>query len=491
MRRTDLPIELGPVSNGEYAPPPTGPVAREAARRALAAVDEGARRTGMSRRRFLQLCGTATVLSALAACSREQAAVQGTTTTTTSSTSSTTTTSTAPGGTFEVPDEATVEPEAAEEALDGQEFVVDVQTHLLEFDLDTPAGGFFGGGFPQASCGLDDPRSCFSIDQWIALVLEQSDTAVAVLSAVPIVDDPSPLSTEVMERARREAEAVGCDGRVLLQGEAFPTTGEPEAVFDGMAALATDHDIVAWKTYTHVGTGWYLDDHDPDAAQVGQRFLDQVRELGTPMVAVHKGFGNNRFASPVDIGPAAAANPDLSFLVYHSGYQPGVAEGAYDPAAPNAGIDRLLASVEGAGIGPGGNVYAELGSTWFNVLRDPTEAAHVIGKLLATFGPERILWGTDSIWYGSPQSQIEAFRAFQISPELQERHGYPALTDEVKSLILGGNAARLHGIEAPTCAPTTPSDESAAPNRALGPATAAEAREVFSAHHPWWSTTPV
>ncbi|MEM9714832.1 MAG: amidohydrolase family protein, partial [Actinomycetota bacterium] len=463
-----------------------GPVAQEAARRALEAIDDGARRTGMSRRRFLQLCGTATVLGALAACSREEAASPATT-----STSSTTSSTTTPGGTFVVPDEAAIEPEAAEEALGGEQFVVDVQTHLLEFDLGTPAGGFFGGGFPQASCGLDDPRSCFSIDQWIALVLEQSDTAVAVLSAVPIVDDPSPLSTEVMERARREAAAIGCDGRVLLQGEAFPTTGETEAVLDGMSALAADHDIVAWKTYTHVGTGWFLDDHDPEAAQVGQRFLDRVRELGAPMVAVHKGFGNDRFASPVDIGPAAAANPDLSFLVYHSGYQPGVVEGPYDPAAPNAGIDRLIASVDSAGIGADGNVFAELGSTWFNLLRDPTQAAHALGKLLVTFGPERILWGTDSIWYGSPQAQIEAFRTFEISAELQERHGYPELTDEAKTMILGGNAARLHGIETPECGPKLDPTESAAPTGALGPATEAEARAVFAAHHPWWSTTPV
>jgi len=39
-----------------------------------------------------------------------------------------------------------------------------------------------------------------------------------------------------------------------------------------------------------------------------------------------------------------------------------------------------------------------------------------------------VLWGTDSIWYGSPQDQIQAFRAFEITPEFQERFGYPALT---------------------------------------------------------------
>jgi hypothetical protein len=37
-------------------------------------------------------------------------------------------------------------------------------------------------------------------------------------------------------------------------------------------------------------------------------------------------------------------------------------------------------------------------------------AAHGIGKLLAHLGEDNVLWGTDSIWYGSPQDQIQAFR---------------------------------------------------------------------------------
>lgn len=481
-RRTGLPLELGPVSNGEFGPPDPGPIAAEAARRALDHVDDVVRRTGIDRRRFLTWCGTATVLSALAACSREEAASNPTTTVT--PTTGDPTTSTTPGGTFTVPEATTTEPEAAAELLGGDELVVDVQTHLLEHELDTPLAGYWGSGFPQADCGLDDPRACFGVDQWRSLVLDGSDTAVAVLSAVPIVADDSPLSTAVMERAREEAALAGCDERVLIQGEAFPTTGPLDVVLDGMSALAAEHDISAWKTYTHVGGGWRLDD------EIGQAFIARARDLGVPRIAVHKGFGTSPFASPIDIGPAAAANPDVDFLVYHSGFQPGVAEGPYDPAAPNAGVDRLIASVEAAGLGPGSNVYAELGSTWFYALRDPTVAAHVLGKLLVAVGPDNVLWGTDSIWYGSPQSQIEAFRAFDIGAELQERFGYPALTADVKQRILGGNALRVHGIDGVPveCGRRTPEQaEAAGPSTALGPATAAEARATFAAAHPWWA----
>ncbi|MDP9465303.1 MAG: amidohydrolase, partial [Actinomycetota bacterium] len=154
-------------------------------------------------------------------------------------------------------------------------------------------------------------------------------------------------------------------------------------------------------------------------------------------------------ASPVDVGPAAAAHLDATIVVYHSGWEAGVAEGAYDaskPAGDQRGVDRLLASLDDAGIGSNGNVYAELGSTWFNLARSLDDAAHVLGKLLLHLGPERILWGTDSIWYGSPQGQIDAFRAFAISDQFQERFGYPVLTDETKRLILGDNAVRLYGL---------------------------------------------
>ena len=77
----------------------------------------------------------------------------------------------------------------------------------------------------------------------------------------------------------------------------------------------------------------------------------------------------------------------------------------------------------------------------------PTQAAHTLGKLLMAVGPDNVVWGTDSIWYGSPQAQIEAFRAFEITPEYQERFGYPALTPEVKRKILGGNGAALYAVD--------------------------------------------
>src|SRR5262249_2679141 len=103
---------------------------------------------------------------------------------------------------------------------------------------------------------------------------------------------------------------------------------------------------------------------------------------------------------------------------------------------------------------PNQNVYAEVGTTWWSLLAKPDEAAHVLGKLLVHVGEDNVLWGTDAVFYGSPQGQIQALRAFQISEQFQERFGYPALTDEIKRKILGLNALRLHDVD-PVTVPCT------------------------------------
>ena len=99
------------------------------------------------------------------------------------------------------------------------------------------------------------------------------------------------------------------------------------------------------------------------------------------------------------------------------------------------------------GLPPNSNVYCELGTTWREVMSNPTEAAHVLGKLLSRMGEDRVLWGTDAIWYGSPQPQIMAFRAFEITPEFQEQFGYPALTPAIKKKVFGISAAELFGLD--------------------------------------------
>jgi len=117
------------------------------------------------------------------------------------------------------------------------------------------------------------------------------------------------------------------------------------------------------------------------------------------------------------------------------------------------------------------------------VMRYPDQAAHFLGKLLRYVGEDNVLWGTDCLFYGSPQPMIRMLKAFTISAEYQERFGYPELTRERKSKILGLNGAKLYGVD-PTdvaCEFTLEELERIrrqlpGRNRALGPRSVAETR---------------
>ena len=74
-------------------------------------------------------------------------------------------------------------------------------------------------------------------------------------------------------------------------------------------------------------------------------------------------------------------------------------------------------------------------------------------------GESNVLWGTDSIWYGSPQDQIQAFRTFQIAPALRAEHGYAEITPGLRAKIFGLNAARVYGLSAAEVKKYTERDE--------------------------------
>jgi hypothetical protein len=474
-----LPISFGPVSNGEYHPPPLTALERAAQRRALADCDANARRLGVSRRTFLlSLCGAATTLLAIQACSDDKNGGRS-------------------GGTFRLPTSTTLDEDEARARLAGDEVIFDVQTHLLDYSGGAGRLGAFTNVFPQSNCGEADRNDCFSIEHYMEEIFLNSDTTMAILSALPVVGDASPLSPAIMAETRRVTRALCGDDRLLLQGQVAPSAGQLPASLDAMDKVMDTHPVSAWKVYTHAsGPGWHLDDHDPGAPQVGEAFIRKVAETKVPRIAVHKGFplipGQDQFTDPVDVGPAAKAHRDVNFVVYHSGYETRGAEGPYVEGAAPRGVDRLIATVQKNGIGPNENVYAELGATWYSVMRNPDRAAHVLGKLLKYVGEDNVVWGTDSIWFGSPQAQIQALRAFEITPELQERYGYPALTKEIKNKIFGGNSMRLYDVKPidTKCEFTREEleqirKERPGGNAAPGPKTAQEAAAVRAGDWAW------
>ncbi|HEX6399785.1 MAG TPA: amidohydrolase family protein, partial [Actinomycetota bacterium] len=302
-------------------------------------------------------------------------------------------------------------------------------------------------------CGEDDPRACYSIEHFLELMFLRSDTNMLVLSSLPIFPEGSPLSAEIMDVTRRTVEGLCRDERILLHAQALPNVGTQAAALDAMEHVANRYPVAAWKTFTHFpdaftgdGNAWWLDDRD--GGDLGERFIRNAVNLGIPTICTHKGLSlGSAHASPDDIGVVARRHPDVNFVAYHSGFEAGITEGPYTSATKHLGVNRLIASMEREGIGPNENVYAEIGSSWWYVMRYPDQAAHFLGKLLKHVGADNVVWGTDCLFYGSPQPMIQAMRTFQISEELRERHGYPKLTEELRAKILGLNGAALYGVE--------------------------------------------
>ena len=303
-----------------------------------------------------------------------------------------------------------------------------------------------------SGCRDADPYRCVDRTAYLFDMFLASDTTVALLSDVPNSGPlDAPLPWEAKRETRQLAAGLAGDGapRVLLHDVIAPNFGDLSMRLDEMAATVGTGDVAAFKVYTAWGPdrqGYALDD-----PAIGIPVVEQARSLGVNVMCGHKGLPllefDRRFNGPRDLVALAAAYPDMQFVVYHGAYQLDRREGPYDVSRADVGIDSLVAALDELAIPPNANVWAELGTTWRETLHDPTEAAHVLGKLLSRVGDRRVLWGTDAVWYGSPQPQIQAFRAFQILPELQERHGYPALTDDLKRRVLGLNAAELFGVD--------------------------------------------
>lgn len=428
------PIPFAPVSNGEFVPRLETPRDAEAERRVLALADVEARRQGIGRREFLAgptgMAAALLVLDQLYGCGGDGG----------------------PG--YAVRRRTVAEPDQARALLTGDDFILDCQTHHVDaregaawVHTNEEYAQIFGMVSSQQSCGRTGALACLARETYLHEVFVTSDTTVAMLSGVPAVGDRNPLANEEIRATKEILDRAARSERLLAQCVVYPNdeTGGREAVARTDAAMR----VAGWKVYTTYDParprgGFWLDDQEH-----GLPFLEAVAASRVPIVFTHKGLPwpiwDAQYASPRDIGPAARQVPGVTLVVYHSGYDPSVAEGPYSPEG--AGVDRLIKSCRDAGVGAGANVYAELGGTWFVLMQKPLEAAHVLGKLLVAFGPDRILWGTDALFLGTPQAQIAAFRAFEIPAALQEQHGYPALTAEVKRKILGLNAARLLGVD--------------------------------------------
>jgi predicted TIM-barrel fold metal-dependent hydrolase len=434
--RSPIPTRI--ASNEEFIPPPQSPQQKEVEARLIALSDEAARKQGLSRRDYLRTgAGMAAALTAL---------------------------NQVFGPVYSVAAEEVADPKAFDEKWPKDQFILDVQTHHVDvagkWYEDTADGKavmrFFRLLRPFAG-GDKAVLEALNRAHYVKEVFGDSDTTMAVISGVPTRDwDKNPLPPDQMVATRKYVNDLAGSQRVLSHGLLRPNLGKKE--MDEMERQVKELKIDAWKMYTGAELGekaWFMDDE-----KVAYPFWEKTKKLGVKNLCVHKGLPlgafNEKACKPLDLEKAAKDWPDLNFIVYHSGYRGtgflarGTGDKVDDPKTDDpqeipwiSDIFRILRKNPKIK-----NIYFELGSTFQQLSSSaPERCLHMLGQMIETAGADHILWGTDSIWGGSPQSQIVRLRKMKMKEELIKKHKYAELTDKVKDQILGLNAAKLFDID--------------------------------------------
>ncbi len=422
----DLPFPVVPVSNGEWCPRPATAHQRLAARLIADECAARARRLGLTRAEFLRTAAaTATAFMVLNRIHGLDASGDA--------------------AVLPVRREHTEDLAAADELLGDRYFVMDVQTHHVDLTLPDPTRFCFlrfGERLRDAGLSCADRTRLLGQTNFVKEVFVDSETDVGVISGTPA---GVLLPVEGMAATRDLVNELARSKRALSQAIVDPRDppGSPKAI-DSLEHQVRDLKTAALKCYTYSGN-WWLDDE-----RVSYPMLAEASRLGVRLVNVHKGLpasifplaaqafpDSDAYVHTRDLPKVARDWPRLTFCVYHSGY-------FFD----GSGISEFVRVLEGMDRRSRRNIRAEIGTAFaLAFLAGPDQAAHLVGQLLKTLGPRRILWGTDSVFWGSPQWLIDAFKALEIPPSMQEQFGYPPLTKRTKRRILGLNAARLYGID--------------------------------------------
>jgi predicted TIM-barrel fold metal-dependent hydrolase len=351
-----------------------------------------------------------------------------------------------------------------------KQFIFDDQTHFVRDDFDKE--GLLGlGKYASEHWNPDMLKDIplvlqrYKFQNYLKEIFLDSDTKVALLSGAPFDDETWwLLSNDAIADARNAINRVAGSRRMF--GHFVFTPGTPgwmDAVDRAAAELKPD----AWKGYTvgdplsptTKGSTWRLDDE-----KLMYPFYEKIMKTGPRTVCIHKGLlpidyeqswaGVWQFATVDDLPKAAKDWPGINFVMYHGALRPFLE----DPAAELALFEQSgnirwatdLARIPAKyGVK---NVYAELGTTFANsAVANPRFSAALVGQFVNEMGADRVVWGSDSVWYGSPQWQIEAMRRLEIPDDLMQKMGWKTklggADSEVKRKIFGTNSARIYNYK--------------------------------------------
>jgi uncharacterized protein len=440
-----FPIPTQIVSSDEYFPEPQTAQQKQVEDRLAAMGDHLARRQGISRRRFFQTA------SGMAAAFLAMNQVYG--------------------KLFSVTEAEAATPELAQQRADtlqGQD-VFDAHTHFLRDDtrltnfvaMRAAVGKF---GWNKQLGDREQTIADLKFDNYFKEVFLDSDTKVALLTNSPS-DVPQDwfLTNDMVFQTRDRVNKQAGSRRLLAHYTIVP--GQP-GWMDGIDHAIADLRPDGWKGYTigdntHKDTShypWRLDDE-----KLMYPAYEKFANAGIRNVCIHKGLfppsveklvPNLRSHVDVsDVGKAAKDWPQLNFVIYHSAYRhvggsPAEAMAEWDQTGRSSWVSDLADIPDKYGVT---NVYGDLGQLFaYTSIAEPRLAAALLGTLIRGLGADHVIWGTDAVWTGAPQWQIEGLRRLEIPEDMQQKHHFAPLgpaEGPVKRGILASNGFRIFGYD--------------------------------------------
>jgi predicted TIM-barrel fold metal-dependent hydrolase len=441
------PIPVQSVSSDEFMPGPQTRKQKEFEARLKEMGARMAKRLNISRRRFFQTAaGMATAFLAM---------------------------NDTYGPIFGVSRAEAQTPEKANERakkLSGQ-FIMDMHTHFLRpgtrimtFVNQRKAVG--KAGWNPSLGGKEQTIDDLMFANYLKEIYLDSDTKVACISGAPSeVPEDWFLTNEMKAQVRADVNGLAKSRRMMSHAIFTPGyEGWMEQIDHALKDLKPD----SMKGYT-IGDNtnknlskhaWLMDDE-----KLLYPAYEKFVKAGIKNVCVHKGlfppsvekqFPHLLAHSDVrDVGKAAKDWPQLNFIIYHGAYRwagGGTVDDAWKQFEQTGRIEWVTDLSEIPAKFGVKNVYADVGQLFAqSTIADPRVSAVMVGQLIKGMGADHVCWGTDAIWTGSPQWQIEALRRLEIPEELQKKYGLAPLgpaDGKVKNAIFGGNNARLYNYKA-------------------------------------------
>jgi len=441
MFRSPIPTQV--VSSDEFSPMPQTPQQKQVEARIKAMADEYGGQQGLDRRKFLAT--SAGMAAAFVAMNDVY------------------------GPVFGVNRAEAAEPERADAraAALRDQFIMDVHTHFLRED--TRLMGFVEmrkavgrAGWNPALKPEEQSIASLMYANWFKELYLDSDTKVALISGAPADNVQDWFLTNQMKYDARKRINDAAGTRRAMSHAIF-TPGQPgwmEQVDKAIEQLKPD----SFKGYT-IGDNtnkdsaqwpWRLDDE-----KLMYPFYEKLLKAGHDIVCIHKGLFPPSiearyprllpYATVDDVGKAAKDWPNIRFVIYHSAYRfagGGTAEQGLEQFDRTGRVEWTsdLADIPAKyGVS---NVYGDLGQIFAQTtVVQPRLAAALMGTLVKGLGADHVVWGTDAVWTGSPQWQIEALRRLEIPEDMQKKHGFAPLgaaDGPVKTQIFSQNSVKMY-----------------------------------------------